>query len=73
MMKHRRRRVDFFENALGLAKAGKTMVVVVALNAPKPSQRKRIGFLAGQITVPEAEAFNTMGSEEIAALFGGDR
>lgn len=30
---------------------------------------ERIGFLAGRITVPDAEAFNALGSEEIASLF----
>lgn len=56
-----------------IAKAGKPMVKVVALNTPDPSQIKRIGFLAGQATVPEAKVFNAMGSEEIAALFSSDK
>ncbi len=55
-----------------IAKAGKPMVKVVALDAPEPSQRKRIGFLAGQITVPDADTFNALGSEEIAAMFSGE-
>lgn len=57
-----------------IAKAGKPMVKVVALNAPEPSQMTRIGFLAGQATVPEARVFNTLGSEDIAAMFdsGGE-
>jgi prevent-host-death family protein len=50
-----------------IAKAGKPMVKVVALDAPEPSQMKRIGFLAGQ-----AKVFNTLGSEEIAVMFGGE-
>ena len=32
-----------------IAKAGKPMVKVMALNAPESSQMKRIGFLAGQV------------------------
>ncbi len=48
------------------------MVKVMALNAPEPSQMKRIGFLAQQATVPEAQVFNALGSEEIAAMFGSD-
>ncbi len=36
-----------------IAKAGKPLVKVVALNAPEPPQMKRRGFLAGQISVPE--------------------
>lgn len=55
-----------------IAKAGKPMVKVVALDAPEPSQMKRIGFLAGQVTVPEAKVFNTLGREEIAAMLGGE-
>ncbi len=50
-----------------IAKAGKPMVKVIALDAPEPSEVKRFGFLAGQIEVPDD--FDTMGSEEIAALF----
>lgn len=52
-----------------IAKAGKPMVKVMALNAPEPSQMKRFGFLAGQIKVPDD--FNTMGAEEIQKLFEG--
>ena len=53
-----------------IAKAGKPMVKVTALNAPDPSQVKRIGFLAGQVTVPEAGIFNSLGRDEIVAMFG---
>lgn len=56
-----------------IAKAGKPMVKVMALNAPESSQMKRIGFLAGQVTVPEARVFNALGSEEIVAMFGGEK
>jgi prevent-host-death family protein len=52
-----------------IAKAGKPMVKVMALNAPEPSQMKRFGFLAGQITVPDD--FDTMGVDEIRAMFEG--
>lgn len=31
-----------------IAKAGKPMVKVIALNAPEPAQIKRFGFMAGQ-------------------------
>ena len=55
-----------------IAKAGKPMVKVMALNAPESSQMRRIGFLAGQVTVPEARVFNALGSEEIVAMFGGE-
>ncbi|TAL91237.1 MAG: type II toxin-antitoxin system prevent-host-death family antitoxin [Rhodanobacter sp.] len=52
-----------------IAKAGKPMVKVMALNAPEPSHMKRFGFLAGQITVPDD--FDTMGADEIQAMFEG--
>ena len=50
-----------------IAKAGKPMVKVMALNAPEPSPIKRFGFLAGQITVPED--FDTMAADKIRAMF----
>lgn len=50
-----------------IAKAGKPMVKVVALDAPEPAQMRRFGFLAGQVKVPDD--FNTMGSTEIEAFF----
>jgi prevent-host-death family protein len=53
-----------------IAKAGKPMVKVIALDAPKSSQIKRFGFMAGQIKVPDD--FNTMGAMEIQKLFDGE-
>jgi prevent-host-death family protein len=50
-----------------IAKAGKPMVKVVAIDAP--AQPRRIGFLEGQIDVPDD--FDTMFSEEIDAMFYG--
>lgn len=52
--------------AFVIAKAGKPLVKVAALDAPLSPQR--LGFLAGEITVPED--FNRMGEAEIEALFG---
>ncbi|MGB9415847.1 MAG: type II toxin-antitoxin system prevent-host-death family antitoxin [Acidobacteriaceae bacterium] len=52
-----------------IAKAGKPMVKVIALDAPEPSQMKRFGFMAGQIKVPAD--FNVLGAEEIQKLFEG--
>jgi len=49
-----------------IAKAGKPLVKVTALDAPAAPQR--LGFLAGEIAVPDD--FNTMGEAEIASLFG---
>ena len=53
-----------------IAKAGKPMVKLVPVDAPAAAQRKRIGFMAGQIVVPDAETFDRMAEGEIAALFG---
>jgi prevent-host-death family protein len=51
-----------------IAKAGKPLVKVVALDAPTQAQVRRIGFLAGQISVPAD--FDQMGGAEIEQLFG---
>jgi prevent-host-death family protein len=48
-----------------IAKAGKPLVKVAALDAP--ATPRRLGFLAGQMSVPED--FDRMGEAEIAALF----
>ena len=49
-----------------IAKAGKPLVKVAALDAP--SEPRRLGFLRGEIAVPDD--FDRMGEAEIAALFG---
>jgi prevent-host-death family protein len=53
-----------------IAKAGKPLVKVIPLDAPSAGEVRRLGFLAGEISVPED--FDRMGGEEIADLFGGD-
>jgi prevent-host-death family protein len=52
-----------------IAKAGRPMVKVVRIDSDvqKP---KRIGFMKGQIKVPDD--FDTMGADEIRRLFEGD-
>ncbi|HMD20508.1 MAG TPA: type II toxin-antitoxin system prevent-host-death family antitoxin [Alloacidobacterium sp.] len=50
-----------------IAKSGKPMVKVIALDAPEASQVKRFGFMSGQMKLPED--FNTMGGDEIQKLF----
>mgnify|MGYP006297591245 CR=1 FL=1 len=50
-----------------IAKAGKPMVRVTALDTPTRAQRKRIGFLSGQIRVPHD--FDRMGQDELTELF----
>jgi prevent-host-death family protein len=52
-----------------IAKAGKPVVKVTALNAPVGTQVRRLGFMTGQISVPDD--FNRMGAEEIENTFGG--
>ena len=52
-----------------IAKAGKPMVKVTAVDVPEKRMIKRIGFLAGQMTVPED--FDQMGEAEIEAMFHG--
>ena len=54
-----------------IAKAGKPMVKVTALDTASSKQVRRLGFLRGQFSVPED--FNTMGCEEIEQIFGGER
>jgi prevent-host-death family protein len=51
-----------------IAKAGKPLVKVSALDAP--AIPNRFGFLAGEIEVPDD--FDRMGEKEIAALFGAE-
>ena len=53
-----------------IAKAGKPMVKVTALAAPTASQLRRLGFMTGQISVPDD--FDQMGQEQIEQLFSGD-
>jgi len=53
-----------------IAKAGKQLVKVSALYNSTGDQIRRLGFLSGHIKVPDD--FDSMGSEEIAQLFGTD-
>ena len=52
-----------------IARAGKPVVKVTALSAPTGAQVRRLGFMAGQISVPDD--FDRMGKEEIERIFGG--
>ena len=54
-----------------IAKAGKPLVKVTALDTPTARQVRRLGFMAGEIAVPDD--FGRMGSVQIEELFGGDR
>ena len=50
-----------------IAKAGKPLVKVIRLDAPLSGQVRRLGFMAGQITVPDD--FDRMGSKGNRAAF----
>jgi prevent-host-death family protein len=50
-----------------IAKAGKPLVKVTALGAPVGIEVKRLGFMAGQISVPDD--FDRMGQSEIERIF----
>ncbi len=52
-----------------IAKAGRPMVKVTRIDAPEATEKKRFGFLKGEIAVPDD--FDTMGAREIRSLFGG--
>nr|WP_285229844.1 type II toxin-antitoxin system prevent-host-death family antitoxin [Neorhizobium galegae] len=59
--------------AFVIAKAGKPMVKVVPLEeapAEEPKKKRRIGFLKGQISVPDD--FDTMFAKEIEDMFYGE-
>ncbi|WP_110642248.1 type II toxin-antitoxin system prevent-host-death family antitoxin [Salinicola sp. CPA57] len=51
-----------------IAKAGKPIARVMAIDSPDAGQQKRLGFMKGQFKVPED--FDRMGEEEIADMFG---
>jgi antitoxin (DNA-binding transcriptional repressor) of toxin-antitoxin stability system len=53
-----------------ISKAGKPMVKVTALNVPESLEKKRFGFMAGQIKVPND--FNSMGAATLETLFKGE-
>jgi prevent-host-death family protein len=57
-------------NAFIIAKAGKPMVKVSPLDAEESPQIKRIGFMAGEISVPDD--FDNMGASSIIGLFEGE-
>ena len=54
--------------AFVIAKAGRPLVKVVAVEATPQRKTKRLGFLAGEIVVPAD--FDEMGASEIATTFG---
>jgi len=55
-----------------IAKAGKPLVKVVALDTPEAKPVKRVGFLAGQIKVPDLDVWREMDLEIEKMFFGED-
>jgi prevent-host-death family protein len=53
-----------------IAKAGKPLVKVTALDVPDLDQQRRLGFMTGQINVPDD--FDRMGEVLIEQLFGAN-
>lgn len=53
-----------------IAKSGKPIVKVVPLDTPSDAGFTRLGFLAGDIDVPDD--FDRMGDAEIERMFGLD-
>jgi prevent-host-death family protein len=52
-----------------IAKAGKPMVKVVPLDYADTGTERRIGFMAGEFSVPDD--FDQIGSDKIAEMFAG--
>ncbi|QOC23765.1 type II toxin-antitoxin system prevent-host-death family antitoxin [Wenzhouxiangella sp. AB-CW3] len=50
-----------------IAKAGKPMVRVSALDSPSVENRQRVGFLKGRIEVPDD--FDEMGEDDLSRMF----
>lgn len=52
-----------------IAKAGKPLVKVVPLDTPATGEAQRLGFMAGEISLPDD--FDTMGAAAIEKVFSG--
>jgi prevent-host-death family protein len=53
-----------------IAKAGKPMVKVMAIDAPVGKKIRRMGFMKGKISVPDN--FDSMFEKEIEQMFYGE-
>ena len=53
-----------------IAKAGKPMVKVVPIEEPVQSGKRRLGFMEGEMTIPDD--FDTFAQDEIEKLFYGE-
>ena len=56
-------------NSFIIAKAGKPMVKVLPLSAEERGDADRLGFMAGELSVPDD--FDSLGAQEIINLFEG--
>jgi prevent-host-death family protein len=56
-------------NSFIIAKAGKPMVKVIPLSAEERMGAEKLGFMAGEISMPDD--FDSLGAQEILRLFGG--
>ncbi len=52
-----------------IAKAGKPVAKVTAIDSPESGKQKRLGFLTGQFKIPDD--FDRIGHEEIDEMFRG--
>jgi prevent-host-death family protein len=57
--------------AFVIAKAGKPLVKVVPIEQEEAKKPQRLGFLAGQISVPDD--FDDMFADEISEMFGYEK
>ncbi len=53
-----------------IAKSGKPIVKVTAIDAPARAERNRVGFLRGEIHAPDD--FDEIGRPEIERMFSGE-
>lgn len=53
-----------------IAKSGKPLVKVMAVNAPDAGQQRRTGFLAGQFRIPDD--FDRREAQRIEHMFSGE-
>ena len=53
-----------------IAKTGKPLVKVIPVDAPVPKKVQRLGFMSGQLAIPDD--FDVMGGAEIAKTFEGE-
>jgi prevent-host-death family protein len=54
-----------------IAKAGKPMVKVIAVDTPAEKKKKRLGFMKGKISVPDN--FDRLYEREIEEMFYGKK